>query len=288
MRGRIRRLLDYVGFTQTHETPHEHPPAGSIPLGIPEEVSQVVVPETVAPAVAEHVAREADLNVVEELQVRARVSQHDSEASNVGTAILGAGPAGLAAAYVLSRDREPATVFEADGTVGGIAKTIEFNGYRFDLGGHRFFTKLGPVRDLWRDVLGSDFITRPRLSRIYYKGKFFAYPITAKDVIGRLGIWESGLCAVSYLWASRRRGKNADTFEEWVTNLADPWHPATARHDPDRGVRVPEAWAGSDVGSIRGSSRGAGDSSAPRQSLHEDHSRQRTRPEHHGSLERRR
>ena len=218
MRGRIRRLLDYVGLTPAHDALQEHPPAGSIPLGIPEEVSQVVVPETVAPAVAEHVAREADLNVVEELQVRARVSHHDSEASNVGTAILGAGPAGLAAAYVLSRDREPATVFEADGTVGGIAKTIEFNGYRFDLGGHRFFTKLGPVRDLWRDVLGSDFITRPRLSRIYYKGKFFAYPITAKDVIGRLGIWESGLCAVSYLWASRRRGKHADTFEEWVTN----------------------------------------------------------------------
>jgi protoporphyrinogen oxidase len=212
----MKRWLDSVRFAPTRAD--EQPPSEALPLGIPEEVSQVVEPETVAPAVAAHVGREADLNVAEELRARARVARHDFEANTVGTAILGAGPAGLAAAYVLSRHGEPAAVFEADGTVGGIAKTIEFNGYRFDLGGHRFFTKLGPIRDLWRDVLGPDFITRPRLSRIYYKGKFFAYPITARDVVGRLGLWESGLCALSYLWASRRRRQEADTFEEWVTN----------------------------------------------------------------------
>ena len=68
-------------------------------------------------------------------------------------------------------------MFEADGTVGGIAKTVEFNGYRFDLGGHRFFTKIKPVERLWEHLMGDDFLTRPRLSRIYYNGKFFSYPL---------------------------------------------------------------------------------------------------------------
>ena len=113
----------------------------------------------------------------------------------VGTAILGGGPAGLTAAYVLGRRGRPGAVFEADGTVGGIAKTIEFNGFRFDLGGHRFFTKLEPVQQLWEEMLGEEFLTRPRLSRIYYDGKYFAYPITAKDVVARLGLWESTRCA---------------------------------------------------------------------------------------------
>jgi predicted dehydrogenase/protoporphyrinogen oxidase len=136
---------------------------------------------------------------------------------NVGTAILGGGPAGLTAAYIIGRRGRPGAVFEADGTVGGIAKTIEFNGYRFDLGGHRFFTKLGPVQRLWEEMMNGEFLTRPRLSRIYFSGKFFSYPITAKDVVGRLGLFESTRCALSYLWASRRRKRDADTFEEWVT-----------------------------------------------------------------------
>jgi protoporphyrinogen oxidase/predicted dehydrogenase len=136
---------------------------------------------------------------------------------SIGTAILGGGPAGLTAAYILGRRGRPGAIFEADGTVGGIAKTIEFNGYRFDLGGHRFFTKLRPVQQLWEEMLGEEFLTRPRLSRIYYDGKYFDYPITAKDVVGRLGLWESTLCALSYLWAARRRDAEAHTFEDWVT-----------------------------------------------------------------------
>ena len=145
-----------------------------------------------------------------------RSSAHEPS-ENIGTAILGGGPAGLTAAYLLGRRGRPGAVFEADGTVGGIAKTVEFNGYRFDLGGHRFFTKLRPVEQLWNEMLGADFLTRPRLSRIYYRGKFFAYPIRAKDVVSRLGIVESTRCALSYLWASRRRNDEAETFEEWVT-----------------------------------------------------------------------
>jgi protoporphyrinogen oxidase len=136
---------------------------------------------------------------------------------SIGTAILGGGPAGLTAAYILGRRGRPGAVFEADGSVGGIAKTIEFNGFRFDLGGHRFFTKLQPIQRLWEDMLGVEFLKRPRLSRIYYKGKFFDYPITAKDVVGRLGLWESFRCALSYVWSSRHRRDDAHTFEEWVT-----------------------------------------------------------------------
>jgi protoporphyrinogen oxidase len=136
---------------------------------------------------------------------------------SVGTAVLGAGPAGLTAAYVLSLRGEPGVVFEADGTVGGIAKTVEFNGYRFDLGGHRFFTKLKPIERLWENVLQDELLTRPRLSRIYYQGKYFSYPLEAKDVVARLGLYESCMCGFSYLWSLRNRGREADSFEEWVT-----------------------------------------------------------------------
>jgi protoporphyrinogen oxidase/predicted dehydrogenase len=144
-------------------------------------------------------------------------AQEPRDANSLGTAILGAGPAGLTAAYVHAKRGAPATVFEADGTVGGIAKTIEFGGYRLDMGGHRFFTKVEPIRQLWQEMLGDDFLTRPRLSRIYYKGKYFDYPITAKDVVGRLGLVEATRCALSYLAAKRHRRSEADTFEEWVT-----------------------------------------------------------------------
>ncbi len=143
--------------------------------------------------------------------------RHGDGRDSIGTAVLGGGPAGLTGAYTLGLRGRPATVFESDGVVGGIAKTIEFNGYRFDLGGHRFFTKLKPIERLWEQVMGDEFMTRPRLSRIYYQGKFFSYPLTAKDVVGRLGLWESSLCALSYLWHLRKRGGNPETFEEWVT-----------------------------------------------------------------------
>ena len=88
----------------------------------------------------------------------------------MGAAVLGAGPAGLTAAYVLGLRGAPGVVYEADGVVGGIAKTVEYNGYRFDLGGHRFFTKLAQVQRLWEEVLGEELLVRPRLSRIYYDG----------------------------------------------------------------------------------------------------------------------
>ncbi len=136
---------------------------------------------------------------------------------SIGTAVLGAGPAGLSAAYVLATRGVPGVIFEADGTVGGISKTVQYKGYRFDLGGHRFFTKLKPIEALWEQTLNGDFLTRPRLSRIYYHSRFLAYPLQARDVVRRLGLIESALCALSYLWHTRRRHEEAETFEEWVT-----------------------------------------------------------------------
>jgi protoporphyrinogen oxidase len=132
-------------------------------------------------------------------------------------AVLGAGPAGLTAAHVLSlRDRD-ATVVEAEGTVGGIAKTVEFNGYRFDLGGHRFYTKLPSIQSLWEEMLKEEFLVRSRLSRIYYRGHFFNYPLLAEDVFKGLGMLESARCGLSYLyWRWRLRHVEPQTFEEWV------------------------------------------------------------------------
>src|SRR5438105_718045 len=109
-------------------------------------------------------------------------------------------------------------VYEADGTVGGIAKTVLYDGYRFDLGGHRFFTKLGPIQRLWEEIMGDDFLVRPRLSRIYYDGKFLAYPLQARDVVSRLGVYESAMCSLSYFWSRLNRGReHLETFEDWVT-----------------------------------------------------------------------
>jgi protoporphyrinogen oxidase/predicted dehydrogenase len=142
----------------------------------------------------------------------------ESAVPSIGTAVLGGGPAGLTAAYVLGLRGRRATLFEAEGSVGGLAKTVELDGFRFDLGGHRFFTKLRPIERIWEEMIGEDFMTRSRLSRIYFNGRYFAYPLQAKDVLRRLGLVESARCALSYLWALRHRRRKAKTFEDWVTS----------------------------------------------------------------------
>ena len=136
---------------------------------------------------------------------------------DLGIAILGGGPAGLTAAHVLTLDKRRGTVLEADGVVGGIAKTVVFEGYRFDLGGQRFYTKLKPIEDMWRDILDEEFLTRTRMSRIFFRNKFFNYPLRAQDVFSRLGVIESARCAASYVvWRRRMRHHEPQTFEEWV------------------------------------------------------------------------
>jgi protoporphyrinogen oxidase len=132
-------------------------------------------------------------------------------------AVLGAGPAGLTAAYLLARRGVPAVVFEADRTVGGIARTAVADGYRFDLGGHRFFTKSAEVEALWNEILGPEMLVRPRLSRIYWRGRFVQYPLRAADVVARVGPAELLRCAASYGAARLRRGGPAESFEDWVT-----------------------------------------------------------------------
>jgi protoporphyrinogen oxidase len=133
--------------------------------------------------------------------------------------IIGGGPAGLAAAYYLAKRKVKALCLESTEEVGGISRTVEHNGYRFDLGGHRFFTKSREVNELWREVLGDEFLRRPRLSRIFYRNHFFAYPIKPLDALQGLGLVESGLIGLSYLY--RRAFPHADVsnFENWTSNL---------------------------------------------------------------------
>ncbi|HJT88018.1 MAG TPA: FAD-dependent oxidoreductase, partial [Bryobacteraceae bacterium] len=132
--------------------------------------------------------------------------------------IMGAGPAGLTAAYELSRRGTRSTVLEADDIVGGIARTANYKGYLFDMGGHRFFTKVTLVEQIWKEVLGGDFITRPRASRIYYRRKFFHYPLEPMNALFGLGILEAVRCGLSYTRAQLFKDLPEDDFETWVSN----------------------------------------------------------------------
>lgn len=135
--------------------------------------------------------------------------------------IIGGGPAGLTAALEITKRpglRGAPLVFEAGSRVGGIARTEEYNGYRFDIGGHRFFTKVDEVEDLWHEILGDDFITVPRMSRIYYRGRFFDYPLKVFNALSNLGLYESVMIVLSYLRWRIRPSPVEDTFEQWVIN----------------------------------------------------------------------
>src|SRR5919201_1804235 len=141
-----------------------------------------------------------------------------SEPANDPIVIIGAGPAGLTAAYQLVSQRLRVRVLEKDDQVGGIARTVEYKGFRFDIGGHRFFTKVAAVNELWRGMLGQDFLRRPRLSRIYYDGKFFAYPLKPMNALFGLGIWNAVLAAGSYVWSHIRPIRPEVSVEDWVSN----------------------------------------------------------------------
>jgi protoporphyrinogen oxidase len=135
------------------------------------------------------------------------------------TVIMGAGPAGLTAAYELMRYHLPSVTLEKDPRyVGGISRTEERQGYRFDIGGHRFFSKSQEVEDFWTEILGEEMLTRGRLSRIFYKGKYFDYPLKASNALLNMGPVETARCLASYAWARLFPTRNPRTFEEWVAN----------------------------------------------------------------------
>src|SRR5437588_7095364 len=124
-------------------------------------------------------------------------------------AIIGAGPAGLTAAYLLSKNQIDVTILEADPVyVGGISRTATYKGFHFDIGGHRFFSKCKAVADLWSEILPDGMPDRPRSSRIFYAGKFFAYPLKPFEGLGKLGIFRSILCVLPWLKASPFAARN--------------------------------------------------------------------------------
>jgi len=145
--------------------------------------------------------------------------QADSSEYDVDVAIIGAGPAGLTAGYLLSKRGLKVAIIEKDTRyVGGISRTVEHEGYRFDIGGHRFFSKSQQVVDLWNEILPDDFIQRPRMSRIYYEGKFYSYPLRAFEALRNLGIWRSTTCMASYGWTKLFPIKDVKSFEDWTSN----------------------------------------------------------------------
>ncbi len=132
--------------------------------------------------------------------------------------IIGGGPAGLTAAYQLSKMGGESVVLEKDKVVGGISRTVNYKDYLFDIGGHRFFTKIKAAADMWKEVLEKDMLRRKRLSRIYYNKKFFYYPLRPVNALLGLGIWNSAMILISYMYAHVFPYKNEETFEQWVTN----------------------------------------------------------------------
>jgi protoporphyrinogen oxidase len=153
------------------------------------------------------------------------MSAFDTSGERVTTAaaaapvvVIGAGPAGLTAALDLARLGISVVVVEAGDRVGGLSQTVEYKGFRVDIGGHRFFTRIPAVRDRWRSMLGSDFLRRPRLSRIYYDGKFFNYPLKPVKALLNLGVRRSIGILASYLWIKLRPIRPEASFEDWVSN----------------------------------------------------------------------
>jgi protoporphyrinogen oxidase len=146
-------------------------------------------------------------------------SQKEVKVTEPRDVVIGAGPAGLTAAIELIKEGRPCVVLESDGVVGGISRTVERNGWRFDIGGHRFFTKVGRVDEFWHSVLSDEeFLRRPRQSRIYYNKSFFDYPLKATNALGGLGVIESIRCVLSYVWVRIRPPKDTATFEGWTAS----------------------------------------------------------------------
>ena len=134
------------------------------------------------------------------------------------TVIIGAGPGGLTASYELSKLGVHSTVVEADKQVGGLSRTVNYRGYRFDIGGHRFFSKIPLINQIWEEILGEDFLLRPRLSRIYYRERFFDYPLRPLNALKGLGAVEAAMVILSYAKAKMSPSGEEANLEQWVSN----------------------------------------------------------------------
>ncbi len=133
--------------------------------------------------------------------------------------IIGAGPAGLTAGYELAKKGVRVTILESDQCfIGGISRTVEYKGYRFDIGGHRFFSKNKEIERWWYDILGEELLTRPRLSRWYYRGKFFSYPIKPLELVGVFGVIDSAKIVLSYAKAKMFPIKPEKSLADWCVN----------------------------------------------------------------------
>ena len=138
--------------------------------------------------------------------------------TNKPVVILGAGPAGLAAAYELIRQDISPIILEKADKIGGISRTESYKGYLFDIGGHRFLTRIKRIKQLWHKLLGDDFLKVARLSRIYYQNRFFKYPVKLTNTLYNLGIIESILILLSYLKSQIFPCRQVKSFEHWVSN----------------------------------------------------------------------
>src|SRR5215472_6285380 len=143
----------------------------------------------------------------------------EGESAERRVVVIGGGPAGLTAGYELAKFDLRPVVLEKEGLVGGLARTESYKGFHFDMGGHRFFTKVEEVKKMWQDVLGGEFLHRPRLSRIYYNGKFFLYPLKPLNALLGLGFFQSLLIVLSFIRWHLFPHRQEDTFEQCVANL---------------------------------------------------------------------
>src|SRR5215470_6956694 len=144
---------------------------------------------------------------------------HASTKPDADVFVIGAGPAGLTAAYCLTKENPSVIVIEKDPVyVGGISRTVSYKNFLFDIGGHRFFSKAKEIVDLWKEILPNDFIERPRLSRIYYGGKYYSYPLSAFEALSNLGIFRSAACMLSFAYAKMLPIENPQNFHQWVRN----------------------------------------------------------------------
>ena len=140
---------------------------------------------------------------------------------NKGIVIMGGGLTGLSSGYILAKSGLSVKVFESDSTVGGLSKTIVRKGFRFDLGGHRFFTKDRKIDDFVKDLMGDELISVPRKSKIYMRGKYFDYPLKPVNAFFGLGFATTTKIIFDYGTERCRRlikEPSKISLEDWVVS----------------------------------------------------------------------